>query len=113
MNFNYLFLKNFNFSKKKGLFYERLELNNFPCDLQELSIRISSRLPLERVRLVENRTDMSRVDAANFFEEQQWVLINHMASRCDNFRDELAGCVRSRFCVSAFVVRKYQFYVYK
>lgn len=95
------------------MFYERLELNNFPCDLQELSIRISAKLPIARVRLMANRTDASTVDAANFFEEQQWVLLNHIATRCDEFRDELNSCVRARFTVSAFVVRKYQFYVYK
>lgn len=98
---------------QKGIFYERLELNDFPIDLQELSVRISTRLPIDQALFVENKTDLSKVDRANFFEEQQWELLHHVRVRCDQYKDDLNGFVRSRFMVSAYVVRKYQFYLYK
>lgn len=57
----------------KGVFWERLELENFPIDVQELSISLSSRLSGNEVKLVSDPDRISYVnfDAVNTFTDQQ------------------------------------------
>ncbi|CAF3586627.1 unnamed protein product [Rotaria sp. Silwood2] len=41
--------------KVVGTFWEKLELNSFPVDVQQLSLQIVTRCPIEECILVENR----------------------------------------------------------
>lgn len=50
----------------EGFFYERLELNDFPIDLQELSIKLTSKKSVKEVILVENKSESSGVNKENF-----------------------------------------------
>ena len=57
----------------KGVFWERLELHNFPVDVQELSIAIASKLPPAEIKLVEDPKQKSfmNLEASNVFSDQQ------------------------------------------
>lgn len=99
--------------KLRGIFYERLELNQFPIDLQELSVKLSSQKSINEAILVENTSNESSVDRANFFEQQQWDLFDCVKVTRETYNDYLTNVTRFRLIVSAYVVRKHQFYIYK
>ncbi|RNA29803.1 Gamma-aminobutyric acid receptor subunit gamma [Brachionus plicatilis] len=95
-----------------GIFYERLELNHFPIDLQEISIRLSSKKSMNEVLLIDNRLDRSNVDLNGFWDGQQYDLLEHVDAKRDCIKDEFRKIVRPQFIVSAFVVRKIGYYFY-
>lgn len=97
----------------KGIFYERLELNDFPLDLQEISVRLSSKKSINEVVLIENRQEPSTVDINNFCDGQQYELFAHVSCKRESKKDEFRKCIRSQFMVSAFVSRKVGYYCYK
>jgi len=52
--------------KVVGTFWEKLELNSFPADVQQLSLQIVTRCPIEECILVENRFQPSMVNREAF-----------------------------------------------
>ncbi len=52
--------------KVVGTFWEKLELNSFPADVQQLSLQIATRCPIEECILVENRFQPSMVNREAF-----------------------------------------------
>ena len=52
--------------KVVGTFWEKLELNSFPADVQQLSLQIATRCPIEECVLVENRFQPSMVNREAF-----------------------------------------------
>lgn len=52
--------------KVVGTFWEKLELNSFPADVQQLSLQIVTRCPIEECVLVENRFQPSMVNREAF-----------------------------------------------
>jgi hypothetical protein len=52
--------------KVVGTFWETLELNSFPVDVQQLSIQIATRCSIEECVLVENRLQPSMVNREAF-----------------------------------------------
>ncbi len=52
--------------KVVGTFWEKLELNSFPVDVQQLSLQIVTRCPIEECVLVENRLQPSMVNREAF-----------------------------------------------
>ena len=68
----------------KGVFWERLELHNFPQDVQELSIRLSSDRSSREIKLISDSLNKSCLDlpkAMNtFMEQQKWYFIKWMPS---------------------------------
>ena len=58
-----------------GQFWERLELHNFPVDVQELSITLASKRSFSEVKIVSdpNRISYIDLDASNTFIDQQKV----------------------------------------
>lgn len=61
----------------KGVFWEKLELHNFPLDIQELSVILSSRLSLTEVKLMDDSQRKSNVSihaTRTFVEQQKWKL---------------------------------------
>jgi hypothetical protein len=52
--------------KVVGTFWEKLELNSFPADVQQLSLQITTRCPIEECVLVENRLQPSMVNREAF-----------------------------------------------
>ena len=62
-----------NSSDEKGVFWERLELQNFPIDVQELTIVLSSKLTPKEIKIVLDPMKISSInlEAENTFTEQQ------------------------------------------
>lgn len=61
----------------KGYFWERLEIENFPIDIQELSLVLASRLTIDKVVLIENPDQPCEMDpelASKFVDQQKWYL---------------------------------------
>ena len=67
--------------KVVGTFWEKLELNSFPADVQQLSLQIVSRRPMEECILVENRLQPSMVNREAFLAQQEWFLYEHIETR--------------------------------
>lgn len=65
--------------KVKGFFWERLELEHFPLDTQELSVILASgRDPCE-IKLITDRNHMSHIDLEakhTFTDQQKWLVYN-------------------------------------
>jgi hypothetical protein len=60
----------------KGSFWERLELQTFPLDIQELSLTITTKFSRDEVKLTSNLIKLSSIDpeALNTFRDQQkWI----------------------------------------
>ncbi len=52
--------------KVAGTFWEKLELNSFPVDVQQLSLQIVTKCPSDECILVENRFQPSMVNQEAF-----------------------------------------------
>jgi hypothetical protein len=62
----------------KGLFWEKLELQNFPSDVQDLSISITSMLFHTKVILIPDPNHLSGVNREAFVDQQEWSLYEHI-----------------------------------
>jgi hypothetical protein len=62
----------------KGVFWEKLELHNFPTDIQELSISISSLLRNDKVILIADPYHLSGINREIFIDQQEWSLYEHV-----------------------------------
>jgi hypothetical protein len=62
----------------KGLFWEKLELQNFPSDIQELSISIGSLLYNDKVILIADLYHLSGINREIFIDQQEWSLYEHV-----------------------------------
>ena len=71
------------FEKKRkisGDFYENLELENFPRDVQDLSIWVSSELHADEIELLVEDRKLPTIDVNNFRANQEWNLFHHVES---------------------------------
>ena len=60
----------------KAEFWEKIELHNFPFDIQALSIEVSSKLTKNQVILVK-MTDQFNLDSSTnetFIDQQKWLV---------------------------------------
>jgi hypothetical protein len=62
----------------KGLFWEKLELQHFPSDVQDLSISIASMLYDDKVILNAEPYHLSGVNREAFVDQQEWKLYEHV-----------------------------------
>lgn len=65
----------------KGFFWEKLELQYFPTDVQDLSISIASMLYNDRVLLITDSCRLSGVNREAFVDQQEWKLYQHVDSQ--------------------------------
>lgn len=91
----------------KGKFYETMELNDFPFDVQGISVVLSSELTKDSVELIEDKEDLSCIYADCFSDSQEWELhdfvdvdpldISAQYSRArENYPGLIATCCVSR-----------------
>ncbi len=99
--------------KVRGLFYERLEINDFPFDLHELSIVIASLRNKNEVVIVEDKTKPTVINPARFYDRQEWSSFSFCRTTEHDYVDQFNGITSSQLKLSCFVVRRHQFYVYK
>ncbi|CAF1159901.1 unnamed protein product [Adineta ricciae] len=62
----------------KGLFWEKLELQHFPSDVQDLSISVTSTYFHNRVVLIADPHRQSGVNREAFVDQQEWCLYEHI-----------------------------------
>ena len=62
------------------MFWEKLELQDFPMDIQELNILLESKKKPNEIRLSENKTDFQFNEEVceTFVDQQKWVLYNYV-----------------------------------
>ena len=100
--------------KIKGVFYERLELNDFPMDLQELSIRISSTWSVNEVTLSENTKRLCTVEKEGLLVQQEWDQFDYVKTTQEEFVDTIKGNkTRPIFMATSFILRKPGYFLYK
>lgn len=67
-------LKVYQVQKIKGIFWENLELENFPLDIQNLSIIILSKKTEKKINLILMQDEISRIRISNNLEKSNWYL---------------------------------------
>ncbi|CAF1148950.1 unnamed protein product, partial [Adineta ricciae] len=72
----------------KGVFWEKLELNHFPADVQELTISITSHHHVEDCILVQDEHFRSIINREAFFDQQEWSLYEHVATEIRESNEE-------------------------
>ena len=98
-----------------GEFYENLELQNFPRDVQDLSVCVSSELHTNEIDLLIEDQKMATIDVSNFRVNQEWKLFKHVesnklpgTSNCDVELRHTAGYVIAK----CRVVRRSQYFMF-
>jgi hypothetical protein len=64
--------------KLKGTLWERMELQHFPFDVQELSLSLTTSRPDSEMKFVVNLNKPSGVNRRVFTDEQEWHLFEHV-----------------------------------
>ncbi|KAK3082872.1 hypothetical protein FSP39_007612 [Pinctada imbricata] len=98
----------------KGTFMENLELDDFPFDVQDLTITVASELPSYEVELIEDLDDHHVVNKQSFVDEQEWHLYMHTeCSRRDIVIDQADNSVRrSALSVKCRAARRPGYFVW-
>ena len=75
----------------KGTLWERMELQHFPVDVQELSLSITTSRTEKEMVFVRNLRKQSGVNRRIFTDEQEWYLFEHvdieMTQQIDEYLD--------------------------
>lgn len=98
--------------KVRGLFYERLELYDFPMDIQELSITLTSRRSNTEVEVVENRRESCSINIEDFLDQQEWDLFDFVKLDSKIIEDPWRKYQRSAFMSKSYISRKPGYYLY-
>lgn len=98
--------------KVRGIFYERLELYDFPMDIQELSITLTSRRSCAEVEVVENRRESCSINIEDFLDQQEWDLFDFVKLDNKIIDDPWRKYQRSAFQSKSYISRKPGYYLY-
>ncbi|RUS78579.1 hypothetical protein EGW08_013647, partial [Elysia chlorotica] len=91
----------------RGTFRERMELQHFPFDVQELSIVLSSHLPSDHVDLLEEPIYDSSVNLGALQDAEEWKNYRHVEFTRDVIKREMDSSRKHPvLVVSAHVRRK-------
>ena len=78
--------------KLKGTLWERMELQHFPVDVQDLSLLITTSRTDKEMKFVKNLQRPSGVNRRVFTDEQEWYLFEHVeidiTSQIDEYLDD-------------------------
>jgi hypothetical protein len=99
--------------KLRGVFYERLELYDFPMDMQELSITLTSKRSVSEVIICENEKDSCSINTEDFLDQQEWDLFGHVNTSKKTIYDPWRKYDRTAFSVTCYIARKPGYYLYK
>ncbi|CAF0736737.1 unnamed protein product [Adineta steineri] len=94
--------------KVVGTFWEKLELNSFPVDVQQLSLQIVTKCPTDECILVENRFQPSMVNREAFLAQQEWFLYEHIETRSTITTEDFSfrPIRQSTYLVTCYVARR-------
>jgi hypothetical protein len=62
----------------RGSFWEKLELQHFPDDVQDLSISVATMLYDDKVVLIPDPHCFSGINREAFIDQQEWLLYEHV-----------------------------------
>jgi len=62
----------------RGIFMENLELNDFPLDVQDLTVTITSERPDTEIDIIPDENEMSAINLSSFVDQQEWKLHEHI-----------------------------------
>lgn len=62
----------------RGIFMENLELNDFPLDVQDLTVTITSERPDTEIDIIPDENEMSAINIQTFVDQQEWKLHEHI-----------------------------------
>jgi hypothetical protein len=99
--------------KIRGVFYERLELYDFPMDTQELSITLTSKRNAKEIQFVANERDPCSINTEDFLDQQEWDLFGHVTTTHKTIYDPWRKYERAGFAITCFIARKPGYYLYK
>ncbi|CAF0784139.1 unnamed protein product [Didymodactylos carnosus] len=63
-----------------GVFWEKLELNHFPADVQDLTISLTTHHYIEHIILKQDENLPSGINREAFVDQQEWNLYEHVAT---------------------------------
>ncbi|CAF0969431.1 unnamed protein product [Rotaria sordida] len=95
----------------RGVFWEKLELNHFPADVQDLTVSISTMHHIENCLLVPDEQLRSSINREAFFDQQEWKLYEHVATESRqtqeeySFENDNSGIEQKKHSVLAFTCR--------
>jgi hypothetical protein len=99
--------------KIRGVFYERLELYDFPMDTQELSITLTSKRNAREIQFVANEIDPCSINTEDFLDQQEWDLFGHVTTTHKTIYDPWRKYERAGFAITCYIARKPGYYLYK
>lgn len=82
-------------------------------DLQELTLKISTKYPESLVKLVENKREPCSISTEVFLNQQEWDLFDYVKCSSTTANDAFKNFNRSVFCVTSFIARKPEYYYNK
>uniref|UniRef100_A0A5K3EFU9 Neur_chan_LBD domain-containing protein n=1 Tax=Mesocestoides corti TaxID=53468 RepID=A0A5K3EFU9_MESCO len=84
----------------RAIFLETLELNDFPLDVQDLTITLSSERPDTEVDLVPDSTDLCGINLQTFVDQQEWRLHEHIEITKRSVIQEFTSSSQKHPCIS-------------
>ncbi|XP_069101954.1 glycine receptor subunit alpha-4-like isoform X2 [Argopecten irradians] len=100
----------------KGVFTEKMELQDFPFDSQNLSVVLTSDRSVKEVILEEDSEFLSTIDVTNFADEQEWCLKDYVESdkttKIVNQYTDQKNVEFPVLRVSCFATRQFMFFVW-
>lgn len=101
--------------KLKGCFMENLELQEFPFDIQDVTVTLTSELTCDKIELLDERESM--VNTHSFVDEQEWKLRSDVRVESGETEDMVFGgrSVGRKFPYLNFkctAERRYQYFMW-
>ncbi|CAH8452912.1 unnamed protein product [Heterobilharzia americana] len=84
----------------KGVFLETLELNDFPLDVQDLTITVTTERPDTEVDIIPDQVEMSAINIQTFVDQQEWKLHEHVEIKKRIIKQEYTSSMKSHPCLS-------------
>ncbi|CAH8444246.1 unnamed protein product [Dicrocoelium dendriticum] len=84
----------------RGIFLETLELNDFPLDVQDLTITLTSERPDSEVVLVPDRTELCGINLQTLVDQQEWKLHEHIEVTRRSATQEYTNSSQCHPCIS-------------
>ncbi|GAA51884.1 gamma-aminobutyric acid receptor subunit gamma-3, partial [Clonorchis sinensis] len=84
----------------KGVFLETLELNDFPLDVQDLTITVTTERPDTEVDIIPDQNEMSAINIQTFVDQQEWKLHEHVEITKRIIKQEYSSSMKSHPCLS-------------
>lgn len=84
----------------RAIFLETLELNDFPLDVQDLTITLSSERPDTEVELVPDSTDLCGINLQTLVDQQEWRLHEHIEITRQSIVQEFTTSSQKHPCIS-------------